>query len=180
MSLNTYGDIKSYTDGEKDITFKVSVENLSDKQIVELKHLRDENVVQFVIQSATLIFKDEANIETNESKYHYYANREGIWVKEEIEQTQLEIDGQPNYDVVDRKVTANVVDDFIIREKIVYEEDFDVKRALYLMSEGYEYDAIADMLKMTTVEMMSALNEARQYFAPFAAAWKKLKDEAEK
>ncbi|WP_268871760.1 hypothetical protein [Paucilactobacillus oligofermentans] len=37
MSLNIYANIKSYSDGDKEVKLSISVNELSDKQIVELK-----------------------------------------------------------------------------------------------------------------------------------------------
>lgn len=180
MSLNIYANIKSYSDGDKEVKLSISVNELSDKQIVELKHLKAKDVVNMVIESADIDFKDEADIETKEPKYHYYEGLDGHWKKEEVEQTALDIEGVPTYDKISQTITSNVVDDFLITQQYDYPEDFEVKRALYLISEGYEYDDVASQLQTTTGLIVSELNKARQYFAPYAAAWKKLKDEASK
>jgi hypothetical protein len=171
MSLNFYGRIKQYVDSDKNIVIQVVTDDLTDKQAMELKHLKAADVINLVAVSADMSYTEPVDVETQASRYEYAPDpNTGVWTCKEVEQTALDLDGQPNYENATKHITANIVDNFMHSQKIEY-PDFNVKQALNMIAEGYDYDDIAKELKITAVALLDDLNKARQYFAPYAATW---------
>lgn len=176
MSLNFYGRIKEYKNGDKNITITILTGNLTDSQLIALNTLKDDDVVNFVAEDATLKYTEDVDIETGDAKYQYYTDIDGVWKRKEIEQTGLDLDGQPNYEERSREITADVVDDFILSNKIEYDA-FDIVKVLSGIVEGYTFDDLAKERNISVTELVSKINEARDYFAPFAMAWQESKEE---
>lgn len=179
MSLDFYARIKQYTDGDKNIAINILAGNFTDNQIIALKNLKNEQVVHFVAEDARLKFDEEVDVETGDSKFRYFRNGSGFWEKEEVEQTALDLDDQPNYEKQSREITADIVDDFILSQKIEY-KDFDIVKVLAGISEGYTHEDLAKERKISITELVSEINKARDYFAPFAATWLAEKEEDKK
>lgn len=177
MSLNIYGSFgKASVDG-LNVTIPLKAE-LSKKQREELLDLQELPIFHLVAEPANVKYEEESTIEDQQTRYHYFQDDKGVWQREEIEQTNLPLDGVPNYEKKSKTITADVVDDFLMSQKFEYDGDFDAKKALVKIADGYDYDEIAKELKTTTTGMLNELSKIRLYFAPFAAAWQEQKAEA--
>lgn len=173
MSLNFYGTINSISIDNKDnvvIKIKTGTDVLG-KKLVELNELKQQIDVSILLESAELSYTEQADIETNQSRYDYHQDENGVWQRAEVEQTALNIDGQNNYQDKQVVISAKDVDHFLLTQNVDYPE-FDVRKVLAEVSEGYEFDEIAKNMSMTTIAMLNELNKARDKFAPYAYAWK--------
>ena len=172
MSLNFYGYIDNIAiDSKGELAIKIKTPaSVLGKSLSALNDLKRQATVSILLESAELEFKESEEIETGKSRYSYGIDKDGKWQRTELEQTALDIDGQPNYQDKKAVISAKDVDDFLISQSYDYDQ-LDVKSILVKISEGYEFDDIAKGIKMTTIAMLNELNKAREEFAPYAAAW---------
>lgn len=175
MSLNFYASIDSFKNDNKDntaITLKTGGASL-DHQLDTLRTLKNDQVVHITFESAQIHYKENVDVETRKPATAYERDANGIWQATKIEDTTLDLDGVENTVSADFEVTADIVDNFLLSQKYVYDQDGEFKPLPILnkMAEGYDFDEIAKEADMGVTEMLDRLNKARQYFAPYAVAW---------
>lgn len=171
MSLNFYGHIREWKDGAKNISISITTDTLSDKQVIALKKLKAAGVVDFVAEDAALIFKQPINVETGKPLWHYFLTGNG-WEREKEEQTALELDGQANYRDAEAQITTDIIDQFILTQDFQYKGRIEVKQILEELRDGLTFADIAKSKKSNVTAVVQQLQKAREYVAPFAAAWK--------
>jgi hypothetical protein len=173
MSLNFYGRIREWKDGTKNISISITTDSLSDKQVIALKKLKAAGVVNLVAEDATLTFSEPVDIETGKPLWRYYMTNDG-WKREKEEQTALELDGENNYRDAEAQITTDVIDKFIMTQDFEYKNKVRVKHFLNKLQDGLTFEDIAKDDNTTVVAVIQQLQKAREYVAPFAAAWKAL------
>lgn len=178
MTLNFYGHIKQYTDGEKEYKLSLSVIDLSDDQAVELKRLKRAGLISFVATSATIEFETEVDAENASPRYRYYKDASGKWLRDELEEPSLDLDGIEQYTKHHVRITADIVDRFVLSQQVEYFSSFPVKQVLGEIIEGYDFTQISEHIAMPVGDIIAELQKARIYFAPFAAQWWKQQEEA--
>lgn len=179
MSLSFYAGIDKFQIDSKDntnIAIKLPSGGLG-HQLDLLRQLKDQQVVHITVESATISYEEDVDVEDETPKVHYFRDVHGKWTSEVAEQTNLL--GDDGYQRATKQITADVVDRFMQTQNYDYEGDFQPKQALNMMAEGYDYDDIAKKLKLTAIAMLDELNKARDHFAPFAAAWEEEKRQRE-
>lgn len=183
MSLNFYSDIDALSiDGKDNLAIKLKTPSvrLQDK-LDELNALKSGGSVNILIESAVVTFEEETLVGSDDKRFEYYQNDDGLWVRKENAQTDLELEGVDQYDTHKVEITADVIDQFILSQKVEYLEDkkFNPKEILAKISEGEEIDEISQSMKLATIDLVKKLNKARNYFAPFAAQWMSDKESKE-
>ena len=173
MSLNFYSEIDSLQVTNKDevvIKIKTSGSNL-DKQIDELRTLKNDGAVRIMIESAVVHYTVQKDIETGEDVTTYEKDTNGVWQSKPNGQSALNL-GLDQVINQDEDITADIVDKFLIQEKYENESGFNVRQALLKISDGFTFDDIAkDMKLKNTTELVKKLNEARMQYAPMARVW---------
>jgi hypothetical protein len=181
MSLEfnaTIRDKGQANDDKKKILLEVPVKELKGK-VEELTGLVNKDVVIRIIPqfySYTLQFDKSTNAATTE----YVVNNDGTIDLIQKEQTQLDVDGQGNIDVEDREfmVTKEVIDEFIVAAKsLEFPGNINPRDAIVRNQNGEPFEEIAEGYEMSEIALINELEKARAYYAPYAAAWDKKRNE---
>lgn len=125
----------------------------------------------------TIPFKIPYDRSTNAPAVRYDENEEGLWQEFKEEQTNL-LDENT---IEDREfmVEVDIVDEFIKTAQLDYPEGIDPAEVLGRLESGESYSDIAVEYEMTGDELETALNEARDYYAAYASAWDKKRNEGD-
>ena len=106
---------------------------------------------------------------TNTPAVRYDENKDGLWQKFKEEQINLlDEDTIENREFV---VEVETIDEFITTATLDYQGGIDPGDVLERLEAGESYADVAIEYEMTGDELESELNAARDYYAPFAAAW---------
>lgn len=167
-------------DNKKKILLEVPISELKGK-VEELTQLTNQAVtIQIIPQyySYTVPFDRS----TNKPTQKYVVNNDGTidFIKEE--QTQLELDGDGNIDVEDRSysVTKEIVDEFIIKAKsLEFPGAINPRDVLTRHDRDESLSEIAETYEMSEISLINELEKAREYYAPYAAAWDEKRNEVE-
>ena len=168
MSLEFYAGIDNFkvdAKGNISITEKLAGSALKNK-LDELQKLKADGVVRVTIESAVTRYTEKIDAETLEPVEYY-------------EQTSLDV-GEEQTIEREEEITADVVDKFLLTEKYELKSDFDPKKVLIRIAEGYTFDEIASELKAESAsELIKKLNEARIEYAGMAKAWYEVKEDGD-
>ncbi|MGX7232472.1 hypothetical protein ACWODG_06915, partial [Enterococcus italicus] len=162
----------------KKILLEVPVSELKGK-VEELTSFANKTVtIQVIPQyySYSIPFDKSTNAPTQE----YIVNNDGTIELIKQEQTQLEVDGNGNIDIEDRpfEVTKEVVDEFICAAKsLEFPGEINPRDVLIRSEEGESFTEIAESYEMSELSVVNELERAREYYAPYAAAWDKKRNE---
>jgi len=123
----------------------------------------------------TIPFRIPYDRSTNAPAVRYDENEDGLWQEYKEEQTNLLDDNT----IEDREfmVEVDVVDEFIKTAQLDYPEGIDPSDILERLQSGENYSDIAVEYEMTGDELEVALNEARNYYAAYASAWDRKRNE---
>ena len=179
MSLEFYANIDNFkvdAKGNISITEKLAGSALKNK-LDELQKLKADGVVRVTIESAVIRYTEKFDAETLEPVEYYERDIKGVWTTVENEQTSLDV-GEEQTIEREEDITADVVDKFLLTEKYELKSDFDPKKILIRIAEGYTFDEIASELKAESAsELIKKLNEARIEYAGIAKAWYEVKED---
>lgn len=178
MSLEFYAGIDNFkvdAKGNISITEKLAGSALKNK-LDELQKLKADGVVRVTIESAVTRYTQKVDAETLEPVEYYERDTTGTWTTVQNEQLSLDV-GEDQVIEREEEITADVVDKFLLTEKYELKSDFDPKKVLIRIAEGYTFDEIASELKAESAsELIKKLNEARIEYAGMAKAWDESKD----
>lgn len=165
-------------DDKKKILLEVPVSELKGK-VEELTSFANKTVtIQVVPQYYTYSIPFDKS--TNAPTQEYVVNNDGTIGFVESEQTQLEVDGQGNIDIEDRpfEVTKEIVDEFIRAAKsLEFPGAINPRDVLARSENGEKFEEIAVDYEMSELSLINELEKARTYYAPYAAAWDKKRNE---
>jgi len=162
----------------KKILLEVPVSELKGK-IEELTSFANKTVtIQVIPQyySYSIPFDKSTNAPTQE----YIVNNDGTIELIKQEQTQLEVDGNGNIDIENRpfEVTKEIVDEFIRAAKsLEFPGEINPRDVLIRSEEGESFTEIAESYEISELSVVNELEKAREYYAPYAAAWDKKRNE---
>lgn len=165
-------------DDKKKILLEVPISELKGK-VEELTQLTNKAVtIQIIPQyyRYTVPFDKSTNAPTQE----YVVNNDGTIDFVEKEQTQLEVDEQGNIDIENRpfEVTKEIVDEFIrAARSLEFPGNINPRSVLIRIEEGEPVEEIAKDYEMSALTVLNELEKAREYYAPYAAAWDKKRNE---
>lgn len=123
----------------------------------------------------TIPFRIPYDRSTNAPAVRYDENEDGLWQEFKEEQTNL-LDENT---IEDREfmVEVDIVDEFIQTAQLDYPEGIDPADILERLEQGETLSDIAIEYEMTGDELEAALNTARDYYAAYASAWDKKRNE---
>ena len=128
--------------------------------------------VNVVFQPTVISYRIPFDVE-NESPYlKYVVNAEGVVV--EVKEEQLAIDGVNNTAYKDYIVEMDDVDAFIKEAPSLTMPsniELNPRTILEYLDDAMTYEEIAEEMETKEVNVINDLDKARQYFAPYAAAW---------
>ena len=112
---------------------------------------------------------------SNMPAVRYGENEQGYWQEYKEEQTSL-LD-ENTIENREFLVEVDIVDEFIKHAQLDYPEGIDPSDVLERLALGETYSDIAVEYEMTGEELETALNAAREYYAAYASAWDKKRNE---
>lgn len=113
---------------------------------------------------------------TNQPIVRYVHYSDGTIKKVQEEQTQLDVDGKGNIDIIQKTFS---VDKQIIDEYILYSSSFkfsgeiNPREILSQLEEGLTFKEIAEEFEVSEGTLISELEHARRELAPYADSWRK-------
>lgn len=142
---------------------------------LEALSMLDGGKITASFRPETIPFKIPYDRSTNAPAVRYDENEEGLWQEFKEEQTNL-LDENT---IEDREfmVEMDVVDEFIKTAQLDYPESIDPSDVLERLEQGESFSDIAVEYEMTGDELEAGLNEARGYYAAYASAWDKKRNE---
>lgn len=165
-------------DDKKKILLEVPVSELKGK-VEELTSFANKTVtIQVVPQYYTYSIPFDKS--TNAPTQEYVVNNDGTIDFVEKEQTQLEVDEQGNIDIENRpfEVTKEIVDEFIrAARSLEFPGAINPRDVLVRNEDGETFEEIASDYEMAELTLINELEKARAYYAPYAAAWDKKRNE---
>ncbi|MDT2663036.1 hypothetical protein P7E02_24460, partial [Enterococcus hulanensis] len=165
-------------DDKKKILLEVPVSELKGK-VEELTSFANKTVtIQVVPQHYTYSIPFDKS--TNAPTQEYVVNNDGTIDFVQKEQTQLEVDEQGNIDIENRpfEVTKEIVDEFIrAARSLEFPGAINPRDVLCRSEDGESFEEIASDYDMAELTLINELESAREYYAPYAAAWDKKRNE---
>ncbi|HFE9852771.1 TPA: hypothetical protein ACGBG5_003283 [Enterococcus faecalis] len=165
-------------DDKKKILLEVPVSELKGK-VEELTSFANKTVtIQVVPQYYTYSIPFDKS--TNAPTQEYVVNNDGTIDFIQKEQTQLEVDEQGNIDIENRpfEVTKEIVDEFIrAARSLEFPGKINPRDVLCRSEDGEPFEDIASDYDMAELALINELEKAREYYAPYAAAWDKKRNE---
>lgn len=110
----------------------------------------------------------------------YVENDDGRW--EPVKQEQTNLLGEDSIENREFLVELDVIDEFIQTAELDYPGDIDPDEVLQSLKDGRSFSDIAADYDMNEEEIEEELSLAREYYAPYAAAWdeKRKREESKK
>lgn len=128
--------------------------------------------------SYTVPFDNSVNKPTME----YKVFEDGTVQLVQQEQTQLDVDGKGNVDIIQKsfQVDKQVIDDYILNAgSIQFPGEVNPREVLQRLAQGVSMGEIAEKLEFSESALINELEHARRKLAPFADAWKKANEKGE-
>ncbi len=114
---------------------------------------------------------------TNAPTQEYVVNNDGTIDFVQKEQTQLEVDDQGNIDIENRPFEVTK-DEFIRAAKsLEFPGHINPRSVLIRLDDGEPVEEVAEDYEMSAITVLNELEKAREYYAPYAAAWDKKRNE---
>lgn len=181
MTLEFRPTIKSINIASEDLTkITLEVKNGSlDGKYDDLRRFSGKTVNLTIVPEYyrySIPFDKSTNAPTQE----YVVNNDGTIDFVQKEQTQLEVDEQGNIDIENRpfEVTKEIVDEFIrAARSLEFPGAINPRDVLCRSEDGESFEEIASDYDMAELTLINELESAREYYAPYAAAWDKKRNE---
>ena len=183
MSLEFKPTIKSINIASEDLTkITLEVKNGSlDGKYDTLRKLSGKTVLIAVLPEEYSYVQDYDS-STNKPITEWIINQDGTAEVRKTEQTQLDVDGQGNIDIkrIEKKVAKELIDEYI-RQATTLERplncNINPRDVILSLADGEEFSEIADRYEMSDSSLLTEIEKARQYYAPFADYWNKHKED---
>lgn len=179
MSLEFYAGIDNFkvdAKGNISITEKLAGSALKNK-LDELQKLKADGVVRVTIESAVTRYTQKVDAETLEPVEYYERDTTGTWTTVQNEQLSLDV-GEDQVIEREEEITADIIDSFLLTEKYELKSEFNPRKVLVRVAEGYSFDEIAKELDFESAsDLLKKLNEARVEYAGMAKAWYEVKED---
>ena len=162
--------VKMNKGGKQEIV--LSIENGSlDGKFESINQLIGE-AVNVVIQPSVISYSIPYDSVNDTPYFKYVINGDGIVV--EVKEEQTTIDGIDNKVIKDFIVEMDDVDNFIKETSSLTmppNVELNPRTILEYLDDGMSYEQIAEEMETKETAVVNDLDKARQYFAPYAAAW---------
>lgn len=183
MTLEFKPTIKSINIASEDLTkITLEVKNGSlDGKYDTLRKLSGKTVLIAVLPEEYSYVQDYDS-STNKPITEWIINQDGTAEVRKTEQTQLDVDGQGNIDIkrIEKKVAKELIDEYI-RQATTLERplncNINPRDVILSLDDGEEFSEIADRYEMSDSSLLTEIEKARQYYAPFADYWNKHKED---
>ncbi len=112
----------------------------------------------------------------NKPTMEYKVYEDGTVQLVKQEQTQLDVDGKGNVDIVQKSfsVDKEVIDEYILNAgSFSFPGEVNPREVLQQLAQGVSMNEVAAELEFSESALINELEKARRELAPFADAWKK-------
>lgn len=137
--------------------------------------------VSVTIQPETIGYQLPINKQTKRPNVNYIVNADGTVEVQKEEQTSLDVgDGMEEVEVVEIQVSKDTIDEFIkkaVSLELPDEITINPRDVLIQLEQGEKINDVAADWEMSETALIDQIEFARQYFAPFADTWSKIKDD---
>ncbi len=137
--------------------------------------------VSVTIQPETIGYQLPINKQTKRPNVNYIVNADGTVEVQKEEQTSLDVgDGVEEVEVVEIQVSKDTIDEFIkkaVSLELPDEITINPRDVLIQLEQGEKINDVAADWEMSETSLIDQIELARQYFAPFADSWSKIKDD---
>ncbi|MCI5684550.1 MULTISPECIES: hypothetical protein [Enterococcus] len=137
--------------------------------------------VSVTIQPETIGYQLPINKQTKRPNVNYIVNADGTVEVQKEEQTSLDVgDGVEEVEVVEIQVSKDTIDEFIkkaVSLELPDEITINPRDVLIQLEQGEKINDVAADWEMSETALIDQIEFARQYFAPFADTWSKIKDD---
>lgn len=132
--------------------------------------------VNVVIQPSMISYQIPFDRETNEAQIKYVFDKKKNKIIE-VKEEQMAFDefGSNSY-FKDFIVERDIVDQYILENELLElpgHIELNPRNILEMLQDEMSYEEIAEELEVKEAAIVTNLEKARMYFAPFAAAWQK-------
>lgn len=166
--------LKNYkvANGKVIIQLEVSSDQIA-KDLGELAML-EGGPITALFQPETITYQIKYNKDDDKPAERYGINEQGEWDKFIEEQTNL-IDTE-EFENREFKVEVAVVDEFIKHAELGWAGKIDLIPVLEDLEKGRSYENIGEDYGLSEDEVKEELDEARNMYAPYAAAWDEMRN----
>lgn len=137
--------------------------------------------VSVTIQPETIGYQLPINKQTKRPNVNYIVNADGTVEVQKEEQTSLDVcDGVEEVEVVEIQVSKDTIDEFIkkaVSLELPDEITINPRDVMIQLEQGEKINDVAADWEMSETALIDQIEFARQYFAPFADTWSKIKDD---
>lgn len=137
--------------------------------------------VSVTIQPETVGYTLPINKQTKRPNVNYAVNSDGTIEVLKEEQTSLDVgDGVEEIEMVEIQVSKDTIDEFIkkaVSLELPDEITINPRDVLIQLEQGEKINDVAADWEMSETALIDQIEFARQYFAPFADTWSKIKDD---
>lgn len=137
--------------------------------------------VSVTIQPETIGYQLPINKQTKRPNVNYIVNADGTVEVQKEEQTSLDVgDGVEEVEIVEIQVSKDTIDEFIkkaVSLELPDEITINPRDVLIQLEQGEKINDVAADWEMSETSLIDQIELARQYFAPFADSWSKIKDD---
>ncbi|MGJ1031625.1 hypothetical protein [Enterococcus gallinarum] len=137
--------------------------------------------VSVTIQPETIGYQLPINKQTKRPNVNYIVNADGTVEVQKEEQTSLDVgDGVEEVEVVEIQVSKDTIDEFIkkaVSLELPDEITINPRDVLIQLEQREKINDVAADWEMSETALIDQIEFARQYFAPFADTWSKIKDD---
>ncbi|MGM0214936.1 hypothetical protein [Enterococcus sp. AZ109] len=180
MSLQFSPFIKAINIAKEDLT-KITLEVKDDSldgQYEDLRKLSGKKVIVTILPES-YSYKQQIDNSTKKPVQEWIVNNDGTVEFKVTEQTQLEIDGEPNSDIreIEKKVDRELIDEFIMKATTLeFPGNINPRDVISRMEDGEDIGEIAATYDMSDTSLLDEVEKARKHFAPYADSWDKVRD----
>ncbi|MFN6684604.1 hypothetical protein ACK4CS_00070 [Enterococcus gallinarum] len=137
--------------------------------------------VSVTIQPETVGYTLPINKQTKRPNINYVVNNDGTIEVQKEEQTSLDVgDNVEEVENVEIQVSKDTIDEFIkkaVSLELPDEITINPRDVLVQLDQGERINDVAADWEMSETALIDQIELARQYFAPFADSWSKIKDD---
>ena len=181
MTLEFKPTVKSINIVKEDLT-KITLEVSNDSLMGKYDEIQklSNKTVQIIMLPETYSYIQQFDRSTKKPVQEWIIHPDGTTELRKSEQTQLDVDDLGNIDIkeITKKVKKELIDEYIMKStSIDFPGDINPRDVISRMNDGDDLGDIAESYEMSDAALLNEVEKARQYFAPFADAWDKVRDE---
>lgn len=173
MSVEFNPSIKKVQIANEKVQVLLEIDKVSVKQkLGEIADLEGKTIT-VLMRKQSYEYSIPYSKSDNKPGLRYEVDNTGI--VEKVIEEQLSLELETNSDDIENRffvVEKDVIDEFIINSpKLEFPGNINPRSALQQLENGATFTELADHFEMSETAVINELEKAREYYAPYAAAW---------